>query len=180
MTEPGLKTPPFFGGILGVILTALLACEGNLELIKFYEYLAFHGTITSDSLAYHLKWEDIYTTNTQFAISKCMSINKMGVIGRKLGQFIGRGLGNFAGQKLGKFTGIGAEKGGNIGEDIGGDVLGHLIPFKKGGRVKKTGPILAHKGEFILPKGVAPTKTQKARVFKKKTKSSKPSKRKRK
>jgi len=97
----------------------------------------------------------------------------MGVIGRKIGQFLGRGIGNFAGDKLGKFTGIGAEKGGNIGEDIGGDVLGHLIPFKKGGRVKRTGPVLAHKGEFILPKGVAPTKGQKARVFKKKVKSAK-------
>jgi len=67
MTEPGLKTPPFFGGIRGVILTALLACDGN-------EYLAFHGTITSDSLGYHLKWEDIYTTNIQFAFSKCVPI----------------------------------------------------------------------------------------------------------
>jgi hypothetical protein len=104
----------------------------------------------------------------------------MGVIGRKIGQFFGRGIGKFAGDKLGKFTGIGGEKGGNIGEDIGGDVLGHLIPFKKGGHVKKTGPILAHKGEFILPKGVAPTKGQKARVFKKKTKAKKRSARKRK
>lgn len=95
----------------------------------------------------------------------------MGVIGRKLGQALGRGVGNFAGQHLGKFTGMGAEKGGNIGEDIGGDILGALIPFKKGGRVKRTGPILAHKGEFILPAGVRPTKGQKARVFKKKVKS---------
>jgi hypothetical protein len=104
-------------------------------------------------------------------MSKCMSPIKMGVIGRKLGAALGRGVGNFAGQQLGKFTGMGADKGGQIGEDIGGDILGALIPFKKGGRVKRTGPIMAHKGEFILPAGVAPTKGQKARVFKKKTKA---------
>lgn len=97
----------------------------------------------------------------------------MGIIGRKLGAALGRGVGNFAGQQLGKFTGMGADKGGQIGEDIGGDILEALIPFKKGGRVKRTGPILAHKGEFILPAGVAPTKGQKARVFKKKVKSKK-------
>jgi len=102
-----------------------------------------------------------------------MCLNKMGVIGRKLGAALGRGVGNFAGQQLGKFTGMGAEKGGQIGEDIGGDILGALIPFKKGGRVKRTGPVLAHKGEFILPKGVPPTKGQMARVFKKKVKSAK-------
>jgi hypothetical protein len=92
----------------------------------------------------------------------------MGVIGRKLGSALGRAFGNFSGQKLGKFTGIGADKGGAIGEDIGGDILGKLIPFKKGGRVKKTGPIYAHKGEYVLPKGVAPTKKQLMKVAKKK------------
>lgn len=91
----------------------------------------------------------------------------MGAIGRKLGAALGRSFGNFAGQKLGKFTGIGADKGGAIGEDIGGDFLEKLIPFKKGGRVRKTGPILAHKGEFVLPKGVPPTKAQLKKVMKK-------------
>lgn len=84
----------------------------------------------------------------------------MGAIGRKLGSALGRAFGNFAGKGLGKFTGIGADKGGAIGEDIGGDILEKLIPFKKGGRVKRTGPIYAHKGEFILPKGVKPTAKQ--------------------
>ena len=92
----------------------------------------------------------------------------MGKIGRKLGAALGRSLGHFAGQNLGKFTGINDKEGGKIGEDIGGDILEKLIPFKKGGRVKKTGPILAHKGEFVLPAGVAPTKSQKAAVAKKK------------
>ena len=32
--------------------------------------------------------------------------------------------------------------------------------FKKGGKVKKTGPIYAHKGEFVLPKGIRPTRKQ--------------------
>ena len=95
----------------------------------------------------------------------------MGAIGRKLGAALGRSFGNFAGQKLGKYTGIGADKGGTIGEDIGGDILEKLIPFKKGGKVKRTGPIYAHKGEFVLPKGVPPTKAQRAKVAKGKKRS---------
>lgn len=87
----------------------------------------------------------------------------MGVIGEKLGSLLGRSIGNFAGSKLGKYTGIGAQEGGEAGGDIGGKI-GALLPFKKGGRVKKTGPILAHKGEFILPRGVAPTKQQLKKV----------------
>lgn len=84
----------------------------------------------------------------------------MGVLGKALGGLIGKGLGTLAGNSLGQYTGIGGDRGGAIGEEIGSNVLGDLIPFKKGGRVKKTGPILAHKGEFILPKGVKPTKAQ--------------------
>lgn len=83
----------------------------------------------------------------------------MGVIGRKLGTALGRALGGFAGQKLGRFTGIGQEGGQKIGEDIGGDA-GDLLPFKKGGRVKKNGKIYAHKGEFVLPSGIKPTTHQ--------------------
>lgn len=49
-----------------------------------------------------------------------------------------------------------------------GAVLGGLAPFKKGGRINKTGPIYAHKGEWVLPVGVAPTKAQKAKIAKKK------------
>jgi hypothetical protein len=40
MIWPGVNTAPFLGGMRGVILTALLACEGN-------EYLALKGTMTS-------------------------------------------------------------------------------------------------------------------------------------
>lgn len=91
----------------------------------------------------------------------------MGVLGRKLGSALGRSIGNFAGSKLGQFTGINDKEGGQIGGDIGGDILDMLIPFKKGGRVKRTGPILAHKGEYVLPKGVKPTKKQLKAVTKK-------------
>lgn len=89
----------------------------------------------------------------------------MGKLGRKLFGVLGKGIGNFAGQNLGKFTGMGADKGSQIGEDIGGDI-GDYLPFKKGGRVKKNMIIRAHKGEFILPKGVKPTKTQIKKVRK--------------
>jgi hypothetical protein len=41
-----------------------------------------------------------------------------------------------------------------------------MLPFKKGGRVKKTGPALVHKGEFVLPASVKPTKSQLAKVAK--------------
>lgn len=39
--------------------------------------------------------------------------------------------------------------------------------FKNGGRVKKTGMALVHKGEFVLPVGVKPTKAQLKKVAKK-------------
>lgn len=32
--------------------------------------------------------------------------------------------------------------------------------YKKGGRVKKTGPAIVHKGEYVLPAGVVPTQNQ--------------------
>lgn len=89
----------------------------------------------------------------------------MGKIGRKLFGVLGKGIGNFAGQKLGKFTGMDAGAGSKIGEDIGNDI-GDLLPFKKGGRIKKNMIIRAHKGEFILPKGVPPTKSQIKKVRK--------------
>lgn len=89
----------------------------------------------------------------------------MGVIGRQLGSLFGRGIGHFAGNKLGKYTGIGAAEGASAGKSLG-EQIGELLPFKKGGRVPKTGKIYAHKGEFILPKGVKPTKKQVAAVRK--------------
>lgn len=91
----------------------------------------------------------------------------MGKVGRALGEALGKGIGNFAGQKLGKYTGMGAKEGARRGESIGGELLGALIPFKKGGRIPRTMPILAHKGEFILPRGIKPTAKQKKMVAKK-------------
>lgn len=49
-----------------------------------------------------------------------------------------------------------------------GSVLGGLTGFKNGGRVKRTGKALIHKGEWVLPVGVPPTKSQKAKIAKKK------------
>ena len=57
----------------------------------------------------------------------------------------------------------------NLGEQIGnalGPRIGSLIPFKKGGRVKKTTKAIVHKGEYVLPKGVKPTKSQMKKVAK--------------
>ena len=84
----------------------------------------------------------------------------MGAIGRGLGGLLGKAIGGFAGNALGKFTGTGGQEGGEIGETLAGNLLGKLIPFKKGGRVRKTGPAYMHKGEFVLPKGVKPTTKQ--------------------
>ena len=99
-----------------------------------------------------------------------MLFMKMGFIGQKLGSFLGSKLGGLAGGALGGFTGTGADEGSRIGGTLGGNLLGKLIPFKKGGRVKRTGPILAHKGEFVLPAGVKPTKQQMSKVMKKRSK----------
>lgn len=86
------------------------------------------------------------------------------------GRFIGRKLGGFAGHHAGlrlkKYTGVDEKKGRGLGESVGGILGGALLPFKKGGRVKKNGAIMAHKGEFILPKGVSPTKVQIKKVKK--------------
>lgn len=38
--------------------------------------------------------------------------------------------------------------------------------FKKGGKVMKTGLAVVHSGEYVLPKGVKPTKAQKKKVNK--------------
>lgn len=95
-----------------------------------------------------------------------MHIQYMGVVGRFIGEHLGRGIGRLAGKHLGRHTGIGEEQGGDIGKTIGSNILGQLIPFKKGGKVKKTGAALVHKGEFILPKGVRPSTHQIALVRK--------------
>jgi hypothetical protein len=89
----------------------------------------------------------------------------MGVIGKKIGSWLGTKIGRFAGKRLGKFTGIGEEKGGETGRQIG-DILGGLVPFKKGGPVRRKTKALLHAGEFVLPAGVKPTAKQVAAVRK--------------
>ena len=75
------------------------------------------------------------------------------------GSILGRALGSLASAII-PVKGI---DGGSVGETLGG-----LTGFKKGGRVKRTGKAIVHKGEYVLPVGVAPTKAQKAKVAKKK------------
>ena len=75
------------------------------------------------------------------------------------GSLLGGLLGNIA-SKIVPIPGINGEQVGSA--------LGGLSGFKKGGRVKRTGKAIVHKGEYVLPVGVAPTKAQKAKVAKKK------------
>lgn len=87
----------------------------------------------------------------------------MGRIGEAVGGYLGRTAGRLGARMLGRQHGkCGAQLGGAAGQ-----ALGKLSPFKKGGRVRKTGPALVHKGEYILPKGVKPTKKQMKKVAKK-------------
>lgn len=92
----------------------------------------------------------------------------MGVIGGALGQEVGSNLAGLIGRR------IAGQKGGEAASRIGriaGGVVGSAFPmFKKGGKVNKTGLALVHKGEYILPASVKPTKAQKAKVAKKKAK----------
>jgi hypothetical protein len=90
----------------------------------------------------------------------------MGKVGKFIGHHLGGMIGHHAGKRLGKYTGIHAERGKKIGETLGAIAGEHLVPFKKGGKIKKNGKIYAHKGEFILPKGVSPT-THQLKVVKK-------------
>ena len=87
------------------------------------------------------------------------------------GTMIGSAVGKFAGGALGKHLGggSGGEAGEKIGEAVGG-LGGALVPFKTGGRVKgkkgKAMKAIVHGGEYVLPVGVKPTKSQKAEVAK--------------
>lgn len=58
--------------------------------------------------------------------------------------------GGAAGQRLGQKYGLGTE-GKAIGSLLGA-AAGNLLPFRSGGKVKKTGPALLHKGELVIPK----------------------------
>ena len=79
----------------------------------------------------------------------------MGVFGR----MIGGALGGAVGKKYG------GKSGGKIGKSLG-RAAGSLIPFKKGGMVKQTGAILAHKGELVVPASMVKhvSKTLKAKI----------------
>lgn len=92
----------------------------------------------------------------------------MGIIGRKLGAFVGGAIGKWAGGQIQRRF-KSKLKLEDLGESVGGDLGGFggaLLPFKKGGKIKKTGPAYMHSGEFVLPKGVKPTKKQVSRVRK--------------
>jgi hypothetical protein len=90
----------------------------------------------------------------------------MGAIGKFLGHHAGGAFGFYSGKGLKRWTGVDENRGREIGEQVGSILGDALIPFKKGGKVKFTGAVLAHKGEFVLPKGVKPTKSQLKRVKK--------------
>jgi hypothetical protein len=81
-----------------------------------------------------------------------------------IGQQLGSLLGSAGGGAIGSFFGS-PTLGASVGGLLGGE-LGRMTGFKKGGRVKRTGKALVHKGEFVLPVGVAPTKAQKKAVKK--------------
>ena len=87
----------------------------------------------------------------------------MGIIKERIGSKLGSMTGGWLGDKIG---GLFGEKGRQFGRDAGteiGDIAGHIAGaryFKKGGPVKKTGKAILHKGEFVLPKGIKPTKSQ--------------------
>jgi hypothetical protein len=85
-----------------------------------------------------------------------------------LGAIFGRGAGKALGSGLGKLIGgkAGKKLGGALGAEAGTLAGATLTPYKKGGRVPKTGPALLHKNEFVLPANVKPTKAQKAAVAK--------------
>lgn len=86
------------------------------------------------------------------------------------GNIVGKSLGGVAGGIAGGFVGgkKGRKIGSKLGSDLGGTAGALLTPYKTGGRVKKTEPALVHKGEFVLPVGVKPTKTQVEAVARKK------------
>jgi len=48
-------------------------------------------------------------------------------------------------------------------------ILKEVLGYEKGGKVKKTGLANLHEGEFVLPKGVAPTVAQRRAVAKRQT-----------
>ena len=90
----------------------------------------------------------------------------MGIIGEQIGQYGLGTLGEMVGKKYGGSAGASAGK--KIGSVIGGVAGGALIPFRTGGKVKKTGPALLHKGEIVIPAKYAKevSKSLKAKIKK--------------
>ena len=80
-------------------------------------------------------------------------------------------LGATGGSALGKKIG-GKGVGGDILGALGG-VLGGFLPFETGGEVPRDTKAILHKGEYVLPAGVKPTKAQRKAVNKKKTQAKK-------
>jgi hypothetical protein len=70
---------------------------------------------------------------------------------------MGRG-GAIIGREIGKVAGINPEASAMLG--------GAFLKFETGGAVKKNTKALLHKGEYVLPKGVKPTKAQRKAVNK--------------
>ena len=98
-------------------------------------------------------------------IRKKKNLNRyynMGMFG-KLGKLAARGVAKKIGLPKAAVREI-----GKIGEAAADTVP--VPQFKTGGRVKRTGLAKVHKGEFVLPKEVKPTKAQKAKVAKLKAK----------
>ena len=90
----------------------------------------------------------------------------MGIFGNIVGKSLGKVAGGIAGGLVGGKAG--RKIGSKLGSDLGGTAGALLTPYKLGGKVKKTEPALVHKGEFVLPVGVAPTKSQVEAVARKK------------
>lgn len=72
----------------------------------------------------------------------------MGFFGDIFARPVGTALGGLAGGLVGQ-----KDLGSKIGGDLAGG-LSHLIPFKKGGMVKRTGLAKLHAGEMVVPKAM--------------------------
>lgn len=88
----------------------------------------------------------------------------MGIFGNIIGKSLGKVAGGIAGGLVGGKAG--RKIGSKLGSDLGGVAGATLTPYKKGGKVAKTGPALVHKGEYVLPAHVKPTKAQMSAVAK--------------
>jgi hypothetical protein len=96
----------------------------------------------------------------------------MGAIGAQLGVIAGGAAGGWLGSQIMRKLRLKKNKyidfetmGASAGAALGG-LGGAMLPFKNGGKIKSTGRAYMHEGEFVLPKGVKPTKSQVKRVRK--------------